>query len=232
MAIPLSNVQEMVEVTVFHRILQEAVAKGYAADVSNETLYPNTTVGVAAYKAAQQVIIADKGFVVEIYNNSNPDYKGVKQPPRIVIITEDPLPGDLGGAPDRIYVPNGDGSFTPSVTPPEVFDVTFSVYLISNNVTEQRALIGILGNALTSRGYIPVHPRFNIPSNFFMLNISMASLPSAIDGLMEKVYRFIVKDIFMTEYAKEYPVVHAVEEITLVTMDDPTEKVLDTTIIT
>lgn len=232
MAIPLSNVQEMVEVTIFHRLLQEAVSKGYAVDISNATLYPSTELGVTAYKAAQQAIIASKGFVVEIFNNSNPDYKGVKQPPRIVIITEDPLPGDLGGAPDRIYKSNGDGTFTPLITPPEVFDITFNVSIISNNVKEQRVLFGILANALTSRGYIPIHPRFNIPSNLFILNISMATIPLAMDGLMEKVYRYIVKDIFLTEYAKEFPTVHQLEEITLVTIDDPSDNTLDTTIIT
>lgn len=232
MAIPLSNMQEAAEVTIFHRILSESVEKGYSVDVSNSLLYPNTPQGMAAYEAAKKAIILDKGFVIDVFNNSNPDYKGLKKLPRIVIITEDPMPGDLGGAPDRIYTSNNDGTFTPRITPPEVYDITFAIYLLANTVKEQRVLIGLLANALPSRGYIPVHPRFNIPSNFFILNTSMATLPSAIDGVMEKVYRYTIKDIFLTEYYKEFPNVHQVEEITFVTINGTEDTILDSDVIT
>lgn len=218
--IPLSNMQEVVELTLFHSILQECIDKGYSPDIRNTTLYPSTTVGVAAYKAAQEAIITAQGFTVEVFNNSNPDYKGHKTPPRIVIITEDPLPGDIGAGPDRIYIASENGAI-PAILPPESYDITFSVHIIANNAKQHRRLVSLLANSIPSRGYLPISPRYGLSDfNIFVRNISYTSLPSAIDGLIERVWRYEVKDVFLTEYVKTRDEVALLNQITMEIKDE------------
>jgi len=50
---PLSSLQELVELTIFHRLRLEIVSQGYLPDIST---YPNTTVGYTNYKAALAAI--------------------------------------------------------------------------------------------------------------------------------------------------------------------------------
>lgn len=198
--LPLSNVQEVIELTIFHSILQELVDKGYTPDVRDTIAYPDTSAGMAAYNLAKQNIISDKGFTIDLFNNSNPDFKGGKNPPRIVIITEDPLPGDIGSDRGRVYE-EVDGRFTPLIRPPDSYNLGFLIYLIADNAKEHRTLVSILANAIPSRGYLRISPRYDLQDfNIFVINTSSSLIPAAIDGVIERVYRYEVRDIFLTDY--------------------------------
>lgn len=214
-ALPLSNVQEVIELTIFHSILQELVDKGYTPDVRDTIEYPDTPAGMVAYNNAKKGIIDTKGFTVDLFNNSNPDFKGGKNPPRIVIITEDPLPGDIGTDRGRVYE-QIDGKFTPLIRPPDSYNIGFLIYLVADNAKEHRTLVSILANALPTKGYLPISPRYDLADfNIFVINTSSSLIPSAIDGVIERVYRYEVRDIFLTDYIAIFNPVSPLSQFTV-----------------
>jgi hypothetical protein len=212
--LPLIDLQEVIEVTIFKTILAELVDKGYTPDITDISTYPDSVAGQAAYNASKASIISTKGFCVDLFNMSNPDYKGLKDLPRIVLIFDDPVPGDIGLDQKIDSAPSG-LSFSVK-RPPEIFDLPFSVYLISNNSKQRRVLIGILANSLPTKGYIPIYPRYSYRGfNIFIDQLNTSTIPSAIDGLMERAYAYIVKDLLLIEYEKAFDDFGILSQITV-----------------
>ena len=61
--IPLSNIQETVERTLFNRILEECIDKGYSPDVTNMVLYPDGNAMVITFSTA---LITDNTINMDI----------------------------------------------------------------------------------------------------------------------------------------------------------------------
>lgn len=214
---PLSNIQEVVELTLFHAIRTEVVSQGYLPDI---TTFANTQAGSDAYYAAINAIATGaKGFAVEVFNNSNPEYKGLKKIPRIVLLSEMYMPGDVGGTGNRYYVEkkvNGNTVYDVYSRPPQTVDFSFSIHLVCDSAVQYRVLVAMLANAIPLRGYIPAFKRTGLNSddfNFFIQNISFADLPVTSEAVMEYVLRYEVKDVLLVEYISLIETVPALKEI-------------------
>lgn len=208
-----SNLLEVIEVSTYTRILEVLVANGYAPDIRDTTAFPDNQAGMHAYKSAKEAIIADKGFCIDLFNMSNPDYKGNKDLPRIVLIFDDPIPGEIGGFGGVQYMPGA--PYTPIQQSPNLSDIPFGVYLVSLNAKQRRVLIGAISVALPTKGYIELvdHLGFGTGLNVFVEMSATATIPGAKDGVLERVYRYTFKDLLMTDIVKVLPDVSPLEEI-------------------
>ena len=215
---PLSTLQELVELTIFHNLRLEVVSQGYIPDIFN---YANTSAGYTAYQAAVTAIAnGTKNFAVEVYNNSNPDYKGLAKLPRIVIISELMMPGDVGGSGTREYRPiEHSSTFRVLTRPPQTVDFAFNLHVLADNAPQLRIMNAMIANSLPLRGYMPAFKRsgLNLDTfNFFIENVSAMPLPilkTENFAAMEYVYRYQVKDLFMIDYAQDLGTVTALNEI-------------------
>lgn len=192
---PLSDIQEVVERSIFYAILQECIDKGYTPD---RLLYPSDNAGTLAYDAAVTAIASGpRDFCIEVFNHSNTEAKGLKKIPRIVIVPTQNLPGALGGSNDRLYVPDIPNKFYVEVLPPQTTDLNFEIHLLSNNSKQARILTAILALALPKRGYIPRYD--DSAQKLFIHNYSFRRFENTQLGILENVYMCEVPDIWETE---------------------------------
>lgn len=191
--IALSNIQTIIERSIFERIRIELVDKGYLPDV---TQYTNDASGVASYEADLDNIVATKGFAIEVYNESSSFEKGLKKVPRIVINSGNFLPGDIGGDPSRFYELGEDNRYLAKVTPPQTADFFFSIHLVSENVIQERVLNALLALSVPRRKYIPW---YNDNRRFFVRNLNYFDLDDNDNGLIEKVFAYEVPDCWDME---------------------------------
>jgi hypothetical protein len=211
---PLSEVQELVELTLFHSIRKTVVDNQYCPDIMN---YPNTSAGSTQYWADFEAITLAKGFSIEVFNNSNPDRKGAKKLPRMVMISEGYMPGEVGGDQSRFYKPIAGNQFQVLQRPPQVVDLSFKVHLVCETAMQYRICTSILANAIPTRGYIPIYQPFGsfTPCNLYIQNISYFSVPALGDSILEYVFGYVVKDVWLEEYATLLGTVPALKEIHL-----------------
>ena len=230
---PLSNIQEVIELTLFHAIRLEVVSQGYLPDIMS---FADTPAGSAAYEAAIQAVVTAKGFCCEVFNNSNPDDKGVKKIPRITLKSEMYMPGDVGGDSSRTYVEHinqqGTKYFSAHIRPPMTVDFGFNIHLLCNNASQYRLMNSMLANAIPLRGYVPVFQRAGLNTetyNIFVENISFNALPISRDdfAVLEYVLRYQVKDVFLVEFMQDLGNVAALNEIVL-NLQDENRRVLET----
>lgn len=164
--------------------------------------YYDDDAGVALLKADIATIVSTKGFAIEVFGVSAPRAKYQKRIPRIVIIKNQFLPGDLGGVPNTIYTPNnGDllapDAFTGRVQPPQTVNYNFDLHLVCQSAEQSRVLHGIVALAVPKRGYIDA---YNLPSQkIFVLQYSYRSMPNTEDNLDEDIYMYTANDIFETD---------------------------------
>lgn len=211
---PLSEVQELIELTLFHSLRKTVVDNGYCPDIM---LYPNDSAGSSQYISDLKAITIAKGFSIEVFNNSNPDHKGSKKLPRIVLISENYMPGEVGGDQSRFYTKLGDGKFQVLQRPPQVVDFSFKVYVDAETARQSRVCLGIVANALPTRGYIPIYQPFSnfTPSNLFILQNTFFSVPAMGDSVIEHVYGYVIKDVWLEEYSTLLGIVPPLREVNL-----------------
>lgn len=203
----VANIQDLVELTIFHAIRKECVGRLLLPDI---TTYPNTPQGYLDYQdALLDIANGPAGFAVEVFNNSNPQYKGTKKPPRIVIISENFLPGTTGVDGMECYEdlgPDIQGYTLPNM----LVDFTFRVHLIASTNAQIRELNSILGKAIPHMGYktllLDEYPDEG-EQTFFINNIGFSDYTLASDDLLERVYRYEVNDLLNSEliaYTSKY----------------------------
>lgn len=186
-------------------VVSEVVPSAVADGTTSIYTYYNDPAGVIAFNTALAAIVTIKGFAIEVFGASSSQAKLAKKVPRIVIITNQSLPGSLGGAPDRIYTPaNVDplnpGSYTASILPPETVDITFDIHLVSNTAQQSRVLHGVLGLAIPKRGYVPFYT--DAEQRIFVHQFSYRNIPNTIEGINQDIYMYRAEDIFETENAQ------------------------------
>lgn len=157
--------------------------------------------GVSLFQTNLLTIANNLGFAIEVFGSSNSQAKYMKKVPRIVIITNQSLPGSLGGSPDRIYMPNNGDILNPDfyraqVQPPQTVDITFDIHLVSNSAKQSRILHGILALAIPKRGYVPFYN--DSTKRIFVNQYSYRNINNTIEGIMEDVYMYKASDIFET----------------------------------
>lgn len=219
MAKPLSEVQELVELTIFHALRAVVVDNGYCPNIM---AYPNDATGSDLYWRDFEAITTSKGFSVEVFNNSNPEKKGIKKLPRMVIISESMMPGEIGGDGSRFYTPTVANQFQVLSRPPQVMDFNFKVHVLADTAKQARICAGMLANSIPTRGYIPIIQPFSnfTACNLFIEQTAMMPLTMPGDGVLEYAYSYVVKDLWLEEYSKLLGTVVALQEIRLKLMHE------------
>lgn len=198
----LSNLQEILERSIFEKIRQILVGEGYLPDITDEVRYPRnpngsfTAIANANWEADLTTIRNTKGFAIELFNYSSPDAKGTKKVPRIVIETDRSMPSELG-APAAAYTlvdPDNDEQFLKQPLPYKASTFYFNVHLVGNTSRQMRILNAVLAKALDNVKYIPYYTE---PTQlFFIQQTGYFEVPGQQEGLEEKVYQFEVPDLF------------------------------------
>lgn len=185
----LSDIQELIERTVFERIRTELVDKGYLPDIA---IYDDTPVGVDQWESDLSDIVTSKGFAVELFSQGSNFSKGIKKIPRIVIKTGNFLEGDLGGDPRRFFEEGADGKYLAKVTPPQTADFYLDVHLVSNDIAQERFLNALLALAVPKRKYLPWYS--NVNETFFIRHLNYYELDDLDQGITEKVHAYQIPD--------------------------------------
>lgn len=200
-AIPLSDIQSVIETTIFERIRVECVDKGYTPDITN-VAYPNNPTGQTAWDTALKTIQTNVGFAIEVFNNASTQARGQKKVPRIVISPQPFLEGALGGDSSRVYSLQNNGTFNATILPPQTSEYYCNIHLVANTAAQIRILQALLSLAIPVRGYIPIFDRNTLlfkTENIFIRKLNGYPIPQTAEGIMEFVYRFQVPDIFEVE---------------------------------
>jgi len=220
-ATPLSDIQTVIERSLFEHIRLELVDKGYLPDVTD---YPNTQVGYDDYnQAITDISNGTNGFAIELFNESENTSRGMKKVPRIVMNTGNFLPGALGGDPSPYFSDQG-SIYTSKVTPPQTVDFFINFHLISNTVAQQRILNAILALAVPRRGYIPWYS--DSDKTFFIRYLNYYDGDDQAEGILEKVYAYEIPDCWDSE---DRDLVENVAKINRITLQPNVQKYMDGT---
>lgn len=191
-----TNIQNLLEITVFEQIRLQLVAESYLPDILNTTLFPRTEAGYLSWLTA----IADipKGlqkFPIEIFNNGNPENKGEKKMPRIVIVTEDFLPGDIG-YPIVDYEQISESEYRLINPQNTSLNLNMRVVLIAETALQQQTLTQILFGVMPTRGYLTLSG--TTTPILFELAASFPTIDYG-EGILERAYRYSIKDLYLSD---------------------------------
>jgi len=200
----ISNIIEIIERSVFLRLLEACVESGYTPDIQDSVLFPNDASGQIAYKNALRAIVAEKGFAIEIYNHGGITDKGDKEVPRIVIISENFEKGNIGyGFSITKKFDEVTQKFVPNKIPTLTSDFYYRVVLVGNKITHYRTMSSLVALALPNMGYIPPsqplstpHPRQTEDINLFNRRVQQFELDDVRTGTFERSYRYCISDVF------------------------------------
>lgn len=208
----LSTIQEEIERTLFHRIRQEVVDKGYLPDVADDITYPDTDPGYAQWQSDIDTIVTNMGYAIEIFSAGASESRGVKKIPRIVLNSGSFLPGALGGDPQRYFL-DQTTHYQALVTPPQTVDFYADVHLVANTQEQIRILTAILALSIPRRGYIPFNHDSSI--SFFARNLGYYDGDNEDEGIIEKVYGYEIPDCWDANDVEAYDIIAKINEITL-----------------
>lgn len=203
----ISNLQERIERSLFEAIRLVLVAEGFIPDITNTGLYgsePYTQSNMTAWKNSLTAIINAKGFTIGLYQNSQT--KGMKEVPRIVILTRRVLMGEVSLPQDSVTLPDP-SSLTQYIaynSSTESSTFFLGIHLISNTEKQDRVLGGILQKALGKMRYIKFVD--DNEDSFLIERTSDFDLPDPTDTLLERVYTYKVSDLFDIADAQTNPV--------------------------
>jgi len=187
----ITNIFTEVERSIYEALRLRTVAEGYTPDISQ---YPNTSAGTEQYRLDLAAIKADKGFAVEIFNNTQPEAKGVIQTARISIVHGGTSMGNIGLPIQQDPIDMGDGTSGLTIGSTITNEYQYEVFLTADGLDEFRVIQGIVLQALTGRSFIEFHGV--VPTQRF-LNIMLSGFPSPSElrGFKEFVYAFRVPDL-------------------------------------
>lgn len=191
-----SNIQQLVERSLFEALRKQCVEFGYLPDVS---LFQNSPSEYQRFQTALTDIQTQKGFAIEVFGVGSSQAKQLKKVPRIVILPHNVLPGSLGGAPDIFYsIDQGNSErYEARVTPPQTMDYSYAIHLIWNTAEQLRVLTSILGLSVPKRGYVPIYN--NVNERFFVHNIGHNQYSETMEGIHDNAYIFEITDLFDTD---------------------------------
>ena len=221
---PLSDIQEIVERTLFERIREELVDKLYLPDIADTGTYPDTEAGWTAWNAAIAAIAAGPaGFAVELWNGGISDSRGTKKLPRIVLNSGSFLPGALGGNPQSYFRDNG-ADFSAMSQPPQTVDYYVNIHLVAGSIEQIRVLNSLLAISVPRRGYIPFYN--DADQSFFARNVGYYDGDNDDEGIIEKVFGFEIPDAWDHEGVV---VTTSVAKMTEITLNTNVQKYMDRT---
>lgn len=209
----LTDVQEIIERSLFEIIRLELIDKLYLPDVADDGIYPDTQVGWDQWETDIKAIVdGAKGFAIELFSVGNNEAKGIKKVPRIIIESGNFLPGTLGGDPQRFFKDQGD-DYKALVTPPQTVDFYINFHLVSKDIVQARVLNAILALTVPRRGYIPWYN--DGTKSFFARYLNYYDQGDESIGVTEHVYAYEIPDVWDREDIEVYANIAKVNEITL-----------------
>jgi len=190
----LSNIQQLIERSIFEAIRKVLINSGYLPDINN---YPNTQQGDDQYKAAIDSIASVKKFAAEIFGHSSPQSKELKRTPRIVMITRRAMTGDIGNVPIAIYEKNPLAPDTRMKIQPdqETADLQIDIHCVSSSADQDRVVNAVLAAAIGKRAFLQLYD--DPTQRFFIRQYSAYDLPDTQEGIIERISSYEIKDLWM-----------------------------------
>lgn len=185
--IPLSNVQEWVEKSIYTSIRNNVVAHGYIPD---STLYPLTDAGQQQYLSARESILANRGYYIEVFGTSAMVDKEEKGTGRIVIEFDDFLPGNIGGGDVYYELVEQDSKYIMKMRPPKTSTYSFKLRLVANRHSIMRTMIALVAISLPDLGYIKAYD--NSLQDLFIVNTGFTNF----GGDIERVLTYEIRDLY------------------------------------
>lgn len=222
----INTVQRDIERSIFESIRKALVSLGYTPDAE-------TITDPAVYNAQLTSIKGTKGFAVEPYGHSGPQSKGVKKVPRIAMQTRRVIPGELGNPPgyERIKDPLDPDNYIFKTTAAETTHIQIDIHLVTESAEQDRLLNSVIAAAIGVKRYIKF---YNQPEYvFFLEQYNYYDIPDTIEGILENVYSYEVKDLYLFEGDVIKDNAAKIKEITLETSLSKSDTILaaDGTII-
>lgn len=232
MALPLADVQDIIERSIFEAIRKVIVVEGYLPDI---TVYlPVNQITYDAWVNDVKNVVTAKGFCIEIFGPGSNQSKYQKKIPRIVIQTRRFLPGEIGTPPEGFYQLQDDNTFRQVKTAPTTSNMQIDIRLVSKSQIQDRIMHAIIGKALTTRKFIQIYTDLNNPiAKFFLRQVGYNDYNELDEGVMERVYTYEVPDVYQTEWDIISTVIAPITEITVDTeFEGPPSTADDPLIIT
>ena len=200
--------QEIIERSIFSSLLR--VAK----DVYGVSLNPNDYVNDSddtRFNEDKEAIIQNKGFFVDLFGAGNNQSKGMKDPPRISIVTQGFIPGEVGIQSSMIE--DVEGGFKLSEFPNETINQYIDIHLEANLQEHIRILHMIMFQALPKRGYIvPYGSPKPFSGNIFIEAVTFGDFSDLQNGVIHKIYTYSIKDAII-EPINEIDTIAAINQI-------------------
>lgn len=187
----LSEIQEIIERSIFERIRLVLVEEGYLPDILN--FLPENPTNYNLYEQALKTVVDTKGFVIELFNHQDNLSLGISKVPRIVIVPQPFVEGSLGGDGSRRYIKDG-LVHKAVVMPTQTSDFNCAIHLLSKTAKQTRILNSILSKSIPRRAYIPFIQ--GLEGNFFILQETSFQNHDTFKGLTEIIIRYTVPDLF------------------------------------
>jgi len=196
--IAISTLQENLERSIFETIRLELVDKGYLPDITDTVRYPQSSSGMANWNSDLNTIKNDKGFYIELYGTGIGESKGIKSTPRIVIESDNFLPGALGGDPLKSFIWNTDNNnYDVYITPPQSVDFYINFRLVANSIKQLRILNSLLAISIPRRAYIKFI--YDSTKSFFIRYLNYYQEDQESSGVLEHVYAYEIPDCWDRE---------------------------------
>lgn len=207
------NSQEIIERSVYYALLEVAIKLGYSIN-PNEFL----PISEENAKRAKQAIEALPKYIT-IFGTGENQSKGKKITPRIAVNARGFYPGAIGLP--KILMDKEEGiGYTATEEPYETIDQYIDIHLVANTQEDLRLLHQIMFWAIPQRGYIKPYneDKFLFSGNIFIELVNFFDTPDLDNGILEKVYQFVIQDCLLEE--KEYPLYITPIKDILITLED------------
>lgn len=211
--IALSTLQENLERSLFETIRLELIDKGYLPDITDTVRYSQDSSGWANWKTDLEAIKDSMGFFIELYGTGTGESKGEKSTPRIVIESDNFLPGALGGDSTKGFIWNeANNNYDVYITPPQSVDFYINFRLAANSIKQLRILNSILAISIPRRAYINF---ISDPTkSFFIRYLNYYQEDQESSGILEHIYAYEIPDCWDRE-DKSLDNVPGINDITL-----------------
>jgi hypothetical protein len=227
------NTQQRVERSIFEVLRKEVVRQGYLPNIEDSVRYPAvdgkfTTIAQENWEADINVIVANKGWALEIFGTSSAFAKGLKRTPRVVIVPKRIMPGDIGMVPGFDYEnygdPNNPWDYNKFPLPDTSANMHFDIHLISSSQQQSRFLNMLISTMLGIRKYIPFED--NNKDYFFIKHYNYYDISDTNDGMEENVYSYEVQDLYLFPDADKVRIKPITEITTDITVVDGNQKMV------
>lgn len=199
--------EEIIERTFYISLLCEALNNGLTINPDDYLVNGEPTQALYDKYREDKKAIGDK--FIYIFGIGNNHSRGIKDNPRITVELKAYYPGDIGLNKYELERLDGDKDGFQTVE----YDFTskdtiIDIHLVADNQSQMRILHEIMYRALPAVGYIK--PYFNdleewkqggiSPSgNLFIEVGNYYDMPDVVQGMLEKVYSYKVKDGLLLE---------------------------------